>query len=118
MVSVDTNKVDSTFNMHSPLLKRLNHCQQLLTIYKISRRELALVKAYRMKCAIRRGLGENAPESVVGGVRLDGQREVRLEVAEDWSESEGLLEGTEGCVRLAGPDELDPLAGEGGEGSC
>ena len=26
MVSVDTNRVDNTFNIYSPLLKRLNHC--------------------------------------------------------------------------------------------
>ena len=69
-----------------------------------------------MKCAIRRGLGENSPESVVGGVCLDGQREIRLEMVEDGSRSEGLLEGAEGCIRLAGPDELDPFASEGGEG--
>ena len=35
-------------------------------------------------------------------------------MAENWSKSEGLLEGSEGCIHLAGPDELDPLASEGG----
>ena len=37
-------------------------------------------------------------------------------MAQDWSRGEGLLEGAEGFVRLAGPGELDPLAGEGSEG--
>ena len=69
-----------------------------------------------MKSAMRGGLGKNAPEGVVRGVRLDGQGYVRLEMLEDGSGREGLLEGAEGCIRLAGRDELDPLAGEKGEG--
>ena len=38
-------------------------------------------------------------------------------MAQNWSRGEGLLEGSEGCICLVGPDELEPLAGEGGEGS-
>ena len=38
-------------------------------------------------------------------------------MAEDGGRCEGLLDGAEGGIRMAGPDELDPFACEGGEGS-
>ena len=57
-------------------------------------------------------MGENAPESEVGCVRLDGKG---LEVLQGWGRRERQLECSEGLVCLAGPAELHAFSSEGGK---
>ena len=59
-----------------------------------------------MQVAFGGGLGQNTTDGEVGGVRLHGDGEVRLEVVEDWSCCEGCLQLCEGIPSLLGPGEL------------
>ena len=45
------------------------------------------------------GLGKDAPQGKVRGVRLNSQVQIWLKVVQDWSGREGLLQLMEGCTR-------------------
>ena len=60
--------------------------------------------------------GDDGSESVVGGVRLNDNRNVWDPLGQCQSGGEGLLEGVEGFLALFGPDPRSDLAGEASEG--
>ena len=60
-------------------------------------------------------MGENAPESEVGGVRLDGEWQIWLKVLQNWGRCERLLKCPKGLVCLAGACELHAFSSEGGK---
>ena len=66
-----------------------------------------------MKVAVGVGLGQDAAEGEVGGIRLDGEGEFGLEVLEDGSGGEGLLQLSKGGLRFGRPGKFYNLATEG-----
>ena len=65
-----------------------------------------------MELPISGRLGQDAADGEIGGIGFDGQGELRLEVLEDGSRSEGKLELTEGCTCLVRPGKLNNLASQ------
>ena len=68
-----------------------------------------------MQRAIQGGLGENAPESEVGGVRLDGKGQIWLKVLQNGCRCERLLQCPKGLVCLVGLGGLHAFASERGK---
>ena len=69
-----------------------------------------------MEVALGGGLGQDAAEGEVGGIRFDAKGEFRLEVLEDGGRCEGPLQLPESCTCLFRPGKLDSLATESSEG--
>ena len=68
-----------------------------------------------MNVALGGGLGQDAAESEVGGIRFDGEGEFGLEVLQDGSGGEGLLQLSKGSLRFGRPGKFHSLAIEGTE---
>ena len=65
-----------------------------------------------MELPITRRLGHDAVEGEIGGIGFDGQGELRLEVLEGGSRSEGRLERTKSCTCLVRPGKLNSLVSQ------
>ena len=87
-------------------------------IIQLRWRELSRVEIDRVEVTSRGRLRQGAAQGEVRGIGLDGEGEIQLEVLQNRSCSEGLLQSAEGCIRLQEPTELDCFAGKGGEGGC
>ena len=61
------------------------------------------------------GLGRDAAEGEVGGIRFDAKVEFRLEVLKDGGTCEGLLQLPERCTGLFRPGKIYSLATESSE---
>ena len=73
MIRVDFERCSNSFEVDPPLLERLDDCQQLLIVDRVvelGRAELPQVIADRVQLAIGVGLGQDAAQGEVGGVRL------------------------------------------------
>ena len=69
-----------------------------------------------MQGPIRCRLREDAAEGVVRGIRLDGEGQLGLKMAEDGGGGEGGLEGVKSRICLCSLGELHSLAGQGSQG--
>ena len=63
-----------------------------------------------MELPISGRLGQDAADGEIGGIGFDGQGELRLEVLEDGSKSEGRLELPKSYTCLVRPGKLNNLA--------
>ena len=71
-----------------------------------------------MQVASSRWLRDDAAESEVRGVCLDGEGQIRLEVLQNWRCCEGLLEATKSCTGRRTLGKLDFLACKSSQGGC
>ena len=73
VIRVNFDKCSSSFQVDPPLLERLDDRQQLLIVDRVvelGRTELPRVVADRVQLGIGVGLGQDASQGEVGGVRL------------------------------------------------
>ena len=122
VIGEDLDWMLGSFDVDSPMLEPGYHREQLFIVDGVVHfgwGQLPGVVAHRVHVAFWGGLGQDAADGEVGGVRLDGDGQVGLEVFEDGSGGEGLLQLLEGCTGLLCPGELAlGFAGKIGEGGC
>ena len=79
----------------------------------MSRGQLSTVEVDRVQVAVGAGLGQHATNGEVGGVGLDGDWQVRLEMAKDRSRCEGVLQLPKSLACFLCPGKLaGSLAGQ------